>query len=84
VQGYVVADDETLRQLWLGLAEWCRWYLANTPPEKRRPTYLNVIRGFLQQNGCAADASHKVRSLGARLDSLMNLGIPFGESGKDH
>jgi hypothetical protein len=76
-------DRETVEQLWRALAEHFLWYVENVPREKWTAKMLNTIRMFLRDNHCAASAAHQVSTRG-QLSSLLSLGIPFGESGKDH
>lgn len=76
-------DRATMLRMWRELALHLAHYLDTTPPEKRTTAMLGQIRGFLKDNHCAADAAHKVDHRG-RLDSILALGLPFGQSGKDH
>jgi hypothetical protein len=69
--------------MWRELAETFAEYLDNTPRGQRSATMMGVIRQFLKDNACAANAAHQVDS-SRRLSSLLNLGLPFGQSGKDH
>lgn len=51
-------------------------YAKNTPPGKIRASMIEVIRGFLKDNGITKNLA-QAKDVAASLEELSDIGIPF-------
>lgn len=70
------ATREQLEDLHRQFAETLLAYLHDTPPEKRRSAMLEVIRGFLKDNGITRGL-RSVADMKQTLTELTELDLPF-------
>jgi hypothetical protein len=70
------ANREQLEELHGLLTQTLLAYMANTPPNKRRASMLEVIRSFLKDNGIIKNLE-ACQDVAESLGELTSLDVPF-------